>query len=139
MTVVPNRKVLKNVLSKLKAETVISQRRFEQSSEHQEKLFDMVVKTLKKAGVKEMKVHNVLEIVSRLQYSFNDFVLEVIRLIEMHELYIESLERHSSELDKAFWKIIEKKSKEIVRKIEQQREQSKQQKESKNEQNPLSV
>ena len=123
MSEMPERKVLKNILSKLKAKTVISERRFKNSLEHNDKLFDTILKDVEKTSEKGSEVHKpIYQLVSRLADLFSNFSLEALGLIEEYELYIESLESYSTALDKTLWSAIEQAKKEAEEKIKQQKE-----------------
>lgn len=121
MSEIPERKVLKNILSKLKSKTVISERRFKNSLEHNDKLFDTILKDVEKTSEKGSEVHKpIYQLVSRLADLFSNFSLEALGLIEEYELYIESLESYSTALDKTLWSAIEQARKEAEEQIKKQ-------------------
>ena len=123
MSEIPERKVLKNILSKLKSRTVTCERRFRQSLLSDTKLFDTILKDLEKLSEKGSEVlEPAYRLVSILHNVFIRFSLEALSLLEEYELYIESLESYSAELDKTLWDAIEQAKKEAEEQIKKQEE-----------------
>lgn len=125
----PERKVLKEIIMKLKAKTIESQKNYVGLSLSMTLLFANNLKqlweTITKMPVGEAKdmalmIFSVFQMVNQNLLMLNT---TTISLIGDMNLYIETLERYSTELDNTFAKIIEMAKEEAKKKEDEQRKQ----------------
>jgi len=137
MSEIPERETLKEILPKLRLKALESEKLFTQSVnlvllKHSEIIDGMKKNIIELKGSSKPVGMILLGIAEIEEGRTKLLVVNATNVINDLKIYIELLEKYSSELDKAFWKGIEKKSKELIRQIEQQEK-------AKKEQNPLSV
>lgn len=125
MSELPERKVLKDILPKLKLKAMNSDNRFEQSATNTMSSLVKDINDLKqqieisKSG-KERTISVLFLALANSMYStINMLIMTARTVVEDSKIYIDSLEKYSSELDKAFWGDIEKKIEEERKKQEQ--------------------
>jgi len=123
MAEVPDRKVLKDVLARLKARTMSSISDYRGAITDALKFGDDRIKDLKefesKQGISSISV----PILMVIEGKFLDVIKESGDLIDDMKLYIEALENYSSVLDQAFWGGIEEQAKRLVEERNEQQEE----------------
>jgi len=124
MSEIPERKVLKQVLSNLKTKTISSQDSFKKSLGRQMQIFDAAEQSAEKLNQlqKDASSKRIHEIVSTLQDVFARTAVEALGLLDDLRIYIESLESYSTELDKTLSDIFEQARKQAEEQMKQQEE-----------------
>ena len=135
MSEMPERKVLRTLLTKLKKKTITSKNRFEYSVEDVSKRLEDVIKVFKSDLDKLEKKRETIDVgktckdigrlLSLIRNRVAGLVGDCYAVLEDLDLYIESLETYSTELDKTLWDAIEQAKKEVEEKIKQQKELTK--------------
>ena len=125
----PERKVLKNLLTKLKSHAIASQEELRREEERFIKRFEESHEKLKVLARKCETVPNVKdavdafsEVIIRMDLLTEDFTKSVHRNDENMKFYIETLEEYSTELDGTLTGIFESAKKQAEEQIRQQEE-----------------
>jgi len=125
MSEIPDRKVLKDVLARLKANILKVESGYREavfrSYQDSQDLLIKIQELEKKYPAAYPSFSVLVAVVSR---NYSDLNAQSLGVIDDLKLYIESLEKYSAELDQAFWGSIEKQAQQI---IEQQKKQEEEQ------------
>ena len=122
MSELPERKVLKDILPKLKLKAMNSENRFEQSATNTMSSLAKDINDVKqqidkaKSGKEKALLVVFLALANSMYSTTNMLIMTARTVVEDLKIYIDSLEKYSMELDKAFWGAIEKE-------VEKQRKQ----------------
>lgn len=125
MAELPERKVLKEILAKLKAKTISEEDHFNNQMHNTWNLFirsdDQALKLVeeRKGNISVESHKNVVHI---LLEQVGDLIHDSIHILEDMKLYIDSLEKYSTELDKTLSEIFEQARKQAEEQIKQQAE-----------------
>ena len=115
MSEIPERKVLKEMLVKLKRKTIISKRRHRQLETQTNRILPLLANKLGEIAGKRMsmstRTQSILGMVSEFLHYFDALVSSSDGLVENLEIYMETLERYSAELDKTLTGIFEQAKK----------------------------
>ena len=125
MSEMPERKVLKNILLKLKKKTITSEDRHRQFSSSIRSAFKVYTKeTLKiaKDWKRTIDKKGLAGIFAVAEEEVKSLIRNADGVIEDMKLYIEALENYCAELDKTLWEAIEQAKKEAEEQIKQQKE-----------------
>lgn len=125
----PDRKVLKDLLAKLKSHTIASEeelrkeeerfiKRFEQSHER----LKLLAKKCETQPTSRDAVDAFSEVIYRMDLLAEDFAKSVHRNSENVQFYIDALEEYSAELDGTLTEIFERARKDAEEQIKQQEE-----------------
>jgi len=125
MSEIPERRVLKGILAKLKTKTISEEKYFQNQTQstlgflaksHQQAL------QWKKERKNNISVDSHLNIVYTHVEQVGDLIHASIEVLEDMKLYIDSLEKYSTELDKTLSDIFEQAKKQAEEQIKQQEE-----------------
>jgi len=128
MAEVPERRVLKDILAKLKAKTISEEKYFQQQTQS---ILNLFTKSHEQALLWKKERKNSISVDSHLNtvYTLFEQLSDLIRgstdVLEDMKLYIDSLEKYSSELDKTLSDIFEQAKKQAEEQIKQQEELTK--------------
>ena len=114
MAEVPDRKVLKDVLARLKAKTISTEKHYHDLFDNTLALFNGILAATKDFERKLGAETGTITALTYLRSAFVDSHIGAISLVDDLKLYTESLEKYSAELDQAFWGAIEKQAKQIL-------------------------
>jgi hypothetical protein len=128
MAEIPERRVLKGILAKLKTKTISEEKHFQNQTKS---TLDFFTKShqqalqWKKEHRNNISVDSHLNIVYTLVEQVGDLIHASIDVLEDMKLYIDSLEKYSAELDKTLSDIFEQAKKQAEEQIKEQAEQMK--------------
>ena len=121
MSELPERKVLKEILLKLKTKTITSQERYNLAAKEVNSIFKGVSeRAIKRGGPLPPKEELIL--LTTLDDAVKMFIINTYGVLEDIRLYIEALEHYCAELDKTLWDAIEQAKKEAEEQIKKQEE-----------------
>lgn len=133
MAELPERKVLKEILAKLKTKTLSSQETVSKSVTSMIRLTE-AIDEMTEGEFKDTKVKEMVIVMRRtiniLKISVFDLVNTFFSTLDDMNLYTESLEKYSGELDKTLNEIFEQARKQAEEQIKKQRELMKRRDES---------
>ena len=122
MSKLPERKALKEILIDLKSKTLTSEQRYKQLETEIIDLFENCEREVLKLTQKRKDLIGLVSIVESLRLHLRNFVSNSNTTLEDMQLYIKSLERYSTELDKTLTDIIKEAEKLANEQIKQQKE-----------------
>lgn len=134
MTEMPEKKVLKDLLTKLKSKTLTSADEFRKTegklAEPVRTYRDQLVEVSKLEAAKKVPdllevIHGLIRFMDFLDIQIKDYANIVHRNYDDSTIYIEALEKYSTELDNTLTSIFEHANKQAEEQIRQQEELSK--------------
>lgn len=125
MSEMPERKVLKDILVKLKAKAITSMKNYLELAKSTQEIFAFNLKEAReysneRAG--DQAAFGIFTMSSILDSQVHSLIRYSISLLDDMQLYMESLEKYSGELDKTLWDAIEQAKKKAEEQMKEQEE-----------------